>query len=121
MLTPIWGLPEGSVGFEASGHVSNADYKERLIPALEAAIAEHGKVRFLFVLGEKFEGYDPTAMWDDTLFGLRHLGDFQRIAIVTNDQLYGGAIRMFGPMMPGEIRVFPLSEKEAAKRWITAG
>ncbi|WP_436642207.1 STAS/SEC14 domain-containing protein [Microbaculum sp. FT89] len=118
MLTPIWGLPEPIIGFEASGHVTNADYKERMIPALEKAIAEKGKIRFLFVLGEAFEGYEPTAMWDDTFFGLKHMKDFERIAVVTDDSLYAGAIRLFAPMMPCEVKVFPLADRDAAKAWV---
>ncbi|MEJ8570845.1 STAS/SEC14 domain-containing protein [Microbaculum marinum] len=118
MLTPIWGLPENVIGFEASGRVSNSDYKERLIPALEKAIAESGPVRFLYVLGDGFDGYDPTAMWDDTLFGLKHIKDFRKVAVVTDDSLYAGATRMFAPMMPCEVKVFPLSERDAAKAWV---
>lgn len=118
MLTPIWGLPEGTVGFEATGHVTDKDYKERLIPALDSAIAEHGKIRFLFLLGAKFEGYDPMAMWDDTMFGVKHMQDFERIAVVTDNQMIGGMARMFAPMMPNETKVFPLAELDAAKTWI---
>jgi SpoIIAA-like len=119
MLTPIWGLPEPVIGFEASGRVSNADYKERLVPALEMAIAERGKIRFLFVLGDAFEGYDPTAMWDDTFFGLKHIKDFEKIAVVTDDSLYAGAIRLFAPMMSCEVKVFALADRDAAKAWIS--
>jgi len=118
MLTPLWGMPEKVIGFEASGRVSNADYKERLIPALEKAIAEQGPIRFLFVLGKEFEGYEPTAMWDDTFFGLKHIKDFKKIAMVTDDSLYAGAVRLFAPMMPCDVKVFPLAEREAALAWI---
>lgn len=120
MLTPIWGLPETVIGFEASGRVSNADYKERMIPSLEKAIAEKGKIRFLFVLGEGFEGYEPMAMWDDTFFGLKHIKDFEKIAVVGDDEVYAGAIRMFASLLPYEIKVFSLAEREAAKDWIAA-
>lgn len=118
MLTPIWGLSEDVIAFEASGRVSNADYKERLIPALEKAIAQKGKIRFLFVLGEGFEGYEPTAMWDDTFFGLKHIRDFEKIAVVTDNDLYAGAMRLFAPLMPCEVRVFPLAQRDDAKTWI---
>lgn len=120
MLTPVWGLPEGVVAFEASGRVTNADYKERLIPALEAAIAEHGSIRFLYVLGEAFEGYDAGALWDDTFFGLKHIKDFEKVAVVADDPLYAGAVRMFAPMLPCEVKLFPLAERAEAKHWIAA-
>ena len=118
MLTPIWGLPEGTVGFEAAGHVTDKDYKERLIPALDAAIEEHGKIRFLFLLGSKFEGYDPMAMFDDTMFGLKHMSDFERIAVVTDDQMIGGMLRTFAPMLPSDTKVFPVKDLSAAKQWL---
>ncbi|ESR25977.1 STAS/SEC14 domain-containing protein [Lutibaculum baratangense] len=118
MLTPVWGLPEGTVGFEAAGHITHDDYKERLIPALEAALEEHGKVRFLFVLGKKFEGYDPTAMFDDSMFGIRHINDFDRIAVVTDNQMIAGMIQTMGPMLPSETKVFPVAQLDRAKAWL---
>ena len=98
MLTPLWGMPETVIGFEASGRVSNADYKERLIPALEKAIAEQGPIRFLFVLGKEFEGYEPTAMWDDTFFGLKHIKDFKKIILM----VAGAAAKM---QMDGQLNL----------------
>ncbi len=118
MLTPIPGLPDTAIGFEATGHVTDADYKERMIPVLEKAIADKGKVSFLYVLGATFDGYEPAAMWDDTLFGFKHLKDFQKVAVVTDHTVYAGAVRLFAPMMPFETRVFPLAELDAAKAWL---
>lgn len=118
MLTQITGLPDNVIGFEAGGRVTDADYKTRMIPALEKAIADKGKVRFLYVLGAAFDGYEPGAMWDDTFFGFKHLKDFEKVALVTDNAVYTGAMRLFSPMMPFETRVFPLAELEAAKTWL---
>ena len=57
MIEPIAELPDNVIGFEAKGEVTKDDYVQRLIPALEAALEKHEKVRFLYVLGSDFTGY----------------------------------------------------------------
>lgn len=52
MIELISGLPDEVVGFEGVGEVTSDDYKGTLIPAVEAALAAHGKIRLLYVLGD---------------------------------------------------------------------
>ncbi|HKK14495.1 MAG TPA: STAS/SEC14 domain-containing protein, partial [Gammaproteobacteria bacterium] len=84
MLEPIPDLPEGVLGFTAKGTVTADDYESTMIPAVEAAIARAGKIRFLYHLGEDFSGFEAGAMWDDARLGLKHLSAWERIAVVTD-------------------------------------
>jgi SpoIIAA-like len=118
MLKPISDLPKGVIGFSAEGTVTDADYKNVLIPSVEDALKSGGKIRFLYVLGPDFRNYAPGAMWDDTLFGARHYFDFDRIACVTDHEVYAAMIRSFGVLMPAAVRVFAVKELEAAKTWL---
>ena len=63
MIEPLTDLPEGVIGFETVGEVHADDYKQRLIPALEAA-AETGEVNLVFVLGDQYDGYSAGAGYD---------------------------------------------------------
>lgn len=64
MLEPLSGLPDGVIGFEAVGRVEASDYADVLRPAIERAAATGG-LRFVYVLGDRFEGYSAGASWQD--------------------------------------------------------
>lgn len=118
MIERIEDLPDGVIGFEVSGKVSAKDYETVLIPAVEAAAA-HGKpMRLLYCIGPGFEGYDMGAMWEDAKVGLRHLAQWQRIAVVTDVVWIRGAMKAFGFALPAELRVFDNAALEQARRWL---
>ena len=68
MFRPIFDLPTGVIGYSAVGKISADDYSKVLIPELEAKLAEGGKLRFLFLAGPDFEGYEFDAAMGDSLF-----------------------------------------------------
>jgi hypothetical protein len=117
----IEGLPAGVVGIEAKGEVRGEDYETVVIPAVEAALEGHDKVRLLYVLGSEFEGYSAAAMWDDTKVGMKHLTSWDRIALVTDNETYGRLVKGFGFLMPAEVKVFGLADLDEAKGWIAEG
>ncbi|MCW5772445.1 MAG: STAS/SEC14 domain-containing protein [Rhodospirillaceae bacterium] len=118
MITEMKDLPKGTVGFAAAGKVTDADYRDVLIPAIESALKDGGKLRLLYLLGPEFDGYAPSAMWDDTLFGARHFFDFAKIACVTDNETYATLVRSFGFLMPAAVRVFAVKDLDAAKAWL---
>ena len=110
-------MPAGVLGLEAIDDVEEEDYRDVLVPAVNAAIAEHGKVRLVYVLGPEFDEYEEEAVWEDLKLGARHPASFERIAIVTDARWAGPAIKIFSVLWPGQARAFPLADLEAAKRW----
>ncbi|MCW5772008.1 MAG: STAS/SEC14 domain-containing protein [Rhodospirillaceae bacterium] len=114
-------LPESHdkvVGFRASGRLTDADYKQVLIPALEALLARHGKLDVLFLLDERFAGWDLTAAWDDARFGMAHRTDFERLAVVGGPDWLHRCIALAGFLMKGEIKVFPADRLGDAWAWV---
>jgi hypothetical protein len=114
-------MPVGVLGFEAIDDVEEEDYREVLIPAVEAAIAEHGKVRLVYVLGPEFDEYEGEAVWEDLKLGARHPSSFERIAVVTDARWAVPAIKLLSVLFPGQARAFPLAERETATRWAATG
>jgi hypothetical protein len=110
-------MPPGVLGLEAVDDVEKEDYQDVLVPAVENAIAEHGKVRLVYVLGPEFDDYEGDAVWEDLKLGGRHPASFARIAVVTDARWAGPAIKMFSILWPGQARAFPLADLEAAKQW----
>jgi hypothetical protein len=120
MIRLLSGMPAGVLGLEAVDDVEKEDYENVILPAVNAAIAEHGKVRLVYVLGPDFDDYEGDAVWEDLKLGARHPASFERMAIVTDARWAGPAIKAFSVLWPGQARAFPLAELESAKRWAAA-
>lgn len=115
MLTEISDLPAGVIGFEASGKLHAEDYRDVLLPAIQRAAAA-GDVRVMIVIPE-FHGLSAGALWQDLKMGVEHMRGWKRIALVTDVEWMVHMTAMFGWMTPGEVKHFPLAERDAAIRW----
>jgi len=116
--------PAGVLGFRLTGEITRRDYDEVLMPALREAIDGGGELRCLVVVGPEFEGYEAGTMWDDLKTGFRygvgHHGAWRRMALVTDVEWMVKAAAIFGWMTPGELKVFPLAERDDATAWVSA-
>jgi hypothetical protein len=117
MIRLLEGMRAGVLGLEAIDDVEKEDYENVLIPAVEQALAEHGKVRLVYVLGPEFDDYEGGAVWEDLKLGVRHPASYERIAVVTDAKWAGPALKIFSVLWPGQARAFPLAELEEAKAW----
>jgi hypothetical protein len=116
MITQLDGLPNGVIGFEASGKIAAEDYRDVVVPALEQA-AKAGDVRFVIVMHD-FDGMSGGAIWQDLKMGVEHLRSWKRIALVTDIDWMTHATHLFGWMTPGETKTFPLDQKNQAIQWV---
>lgn len=122
MVQRIENMPAGTIGFDASGKLTQSDYREVLEPTLREA-AEAGEIRMLFRLTD-FDGLEPAAWFDDFKtglgLGLGHHSAWKRSAIVTDVEWVGKAFKLFAWMTPGEVEVFGLDQLDEAKSWVAA-
>jgi hypothetical protein len=120
MVERIAEMPAGTIGFKVLADLSADDYREQIEPALAEAV-EKGDVRLLFEIDSNF-GMDAGAVIEDAKTGLKlglgHMKAWRRTAIVTDVDWIRKAIKAFGFMAPGEVKVFALTELGAAKLWI---
>jgi hypothetical protein len=114
-------LPDQILGARAVGEVEDDDYEDVLVPALEDRLSRHENVRFLYLLGEDFERYEADAVWEDAKLGVAHFTSFERIAIVTDLKWMRRSIKVFGWMIPGEMRHYPLADLAQARGWLMEG
>lgn len=119
MIEPIANLPAGVIGFEAVGEIHADDYTGTLIPAIEAAAAT-GPIRLVYVLGDRFKGYSAGAGWQDAKLGMHHHGQWHRTALVTDAEWVGHLASLFGWMVPGDFKHFPLGQRAEAISWTAA-
>ena len=115
MIKELSDLPQGVIGFEATGTLSAEDYRDVILPALERASAS-GEVRFVIVIPE-LHGMSGGALWQDLKMGIEHLRAWKRIALVTDIEWMNLMTTLFGWMTPGEVRHFPLAQRNKAITW----
>jgi len=105
---------------KASGKLTHADYAAVLIPRLEAVIREHGRARVLFQMDPDFQGWELGALWDDVKFDLKHLKDFEKVAVVGANRWVTAAMKLFAHLMRGEVKTFLPEQLAEAWVWIQA-
>jgi SpoIIAA-like len=121
MVERLQDMPPGTLGFRATGRIAREDYADVLVPELETALEDGGRLRTLYVI-EDLDEIEPSALWADSKLGfdltVRHRDAWERSAIVTDIEWMARATRMFAWMIPGEMRVYPLVEVGPAKAWL---
>ena len=117
MLETLTDLPAGVIGFTAVGKLHSDDYKDVLIPAVEEKIAAGEDIRVLLVF-PTFDGLSAGATWEDLKMGIGHLTHWKRIALVTDIEWMIHLTHLFGWMTPGEMKRFPLDQRDAAVAWV---
>jgi hypothetical protein len=118
MFETIEGYGEDVVALRAVGRVTAEDYREVLEPAIAGATEGGRRARMLLEFGPAFEGYDASAMMADARVGMDDFRSFERIGVVTDNEWIRHAVRLFGPLIPGTVRDFPVADAEAARAWI---
>lgn len=116
MIQVISNMPVGTIGLRVSGKISEEDYRDVLVPTINAAM-EQGKVRLLYVLEDE-AGYKPGAVWADTKMWFKNLKGWERVAIVSDADWLENAVKAFGWLMPGEVKVFESDDVRDAKQWL---
>jgi hypothetical protein len=117
MFEPLADLPNGVIGFEAVGEVTPDDFESVLLPAIEAA-AKAGKIRLLFVLGERYTGFKAGVVWEKAKMRAEHIGAWERCALVTDIEWIERIVGLLHFMLPGNLKLFPLAELDGAKAWV---
>ncbi len=105
--------------FKAGGKLTHEDY-QALIPQLEKAIATHGKISILVEL-VGLSGIEPRAILDEFAFDIRHFRDFDRLAVVGDQDWEDWMTRLTDRLTPGEMRYFKTGDAAAAWTWVKGG
>lgn len=120
MIETLSDFPDDVVAVMGHGHITKADYDTVLIPAVVDTLKRHRKVRVYYELAPDFAGYQPGAMWEDAKLGIGHLSGWERFAVVTDVDWIQHAVKFFGFLVPGQVRIFPTADVAEAREWIVA-
>jgi len=117
-MLQILPVSEGNtIAVKASGKLSHEDY-QKFIPELEKHIEEYDKVTLLFEF-DNFSGWDLTAAKDDFKFGMKHLADYERIAMVGDKAWERWMSFIAKPfLVSGEVKYFNRENLQDAWDWL---
>ena len=118
MLERISDLPDSVVGIRASGEVTGDDYRNVLIPAVEAALEGDKQLRLLYLIEDDVSGFSAGAAWQDTKVGLGHYNRWEKVAVVSDKDWLRHSVDIFGYLIPGEVKAFTHSEEAEARTWV---
>ncbi|MEZ5774918.1 MAG: STAS/SEC14 domain-containing protein [Hyphomicrobiaceae bacterium] len=116
-------LPESENEFlavRAAGRLTGADY-EKVLPRFDAALERHPKLEVLVLMDDDFSGWALNAAWDDLTYGLRNRRRFDRVAVAGGPAWMSWCMSAFQLLFPGEMRSYPMSEADEARRWVKQG
>jgi stage II sporulation SpoAA-like protein len=121
MIEVFSDMPEGTYGCRIAGTLTRDDYAITLLPILRKMRDSGRPLRVLVVLEPDF-WEEPGAMWEglkaDIEFGIFWRSAWERFAIVTDLAWVDKAVHLLFWLIPGEMRVFPTAELDAAKVWV---
>lgn len=118
MITPLERSDGNILGFTLSDTLHDDDDRH-FVPAVDAAVAAHGKVRLLAHFVD-FHGWDLPALWDDIVFAAKHRSQVERIALVGERRWEAGMAAACKPFTSARVRYFDAPQIDDAWAWIEA-
>jgi len=101
---------------EARGKLTHADFQE-FTPEFDRCVGRHGKLRVLFNMVD-FHGWEPSALWDEIKFDLKHFSDIERLVMVGDKKWEQGMANLCRPFTAAKIRYFDASALGEARAWL---
>jgi hypothetical protein len=120
MIMILSDMPDATIGFEALDEVTTDDYSLVIAPALERRLPDQ-PLKVLILLDQRFHSYSPGAAVADIRLWLTRLGDWEKLAVVTDHDWITTTVNDLAWMGSGTIRTFPPSELDMAKTWLGRG
>jgi hypothetical protein len=114
-------MPESNasvLAVKAIGILTDADYKEVLIPKTEEIVKAFGNLKVLLYMTGNCDGWQLHAAWDDAAFCLRHRRDFEKIAVVSSSKWVEWGTRLASCLIKGKAKTFPEEQLQEALDWI---
>lgn len=118
MITILAESNEDLLAVQVSGKFTTQDFETYKTLLLER-MKKHGTARLYFEMKD-FEGWQPVSFVENAFFDLLHGHEYDRVAMVGEQQWQHWAARLASPVKKKGIRYFDLSEQQKAKEWILA-
>lgn len=116
MTIAITSIGDRGLELNVRGKLEEIDYKT-IRPLAEDRIREHGSVNLLVRVSD-FQGWTPSALWEDLKFDVSHYSDVSRLALVGDHPANKWMAWVSRPFTRAEVQYFSSDRLEEARRWI---
>ncbi|WP_316632329.1 STAS/SEC14 domain-containing protein [uncultured Flavobacterium sp.] len=106
------------VAFRALAEVTTEDFLNVVIPAVEHLVKQTNEINFLLVLDSDVESFTSDKWLKDALLGLKHLGKWNRAAIITDSEDIISFTNGFSYIVSGEFHGFKKEAFNKALNWV---
>lgn len=120
MIRQIENTQSDVVAFEAEGEITEPDFKDVVMPAVEKVVKEHDELNYLLLLNTELKNFSMQAWMQDALLGLKNITKWRRVAIVTDNQYIRKFTDGFSYFVPGEFKGFDKANLPEALTWVGA-
>ena len=105
------------IALKAIGKITSKEY-DTLIPYLEEAKNKERALNILYDM-TNFGGMEIEAAWRDFRFGMRHIRDFHRSALVGASKWVEWCVKITVPFFKLEVKLFQTGQEKEARNWLT--
>jgi len=103
---------------EPDGALCQEDF-DRAVKIIDPFIEENGKLNGIVIYTESFPGWkDFAALGRHIVFIRNHHQKIKRLAFATDTEVINYTKIIAAPFIDAEIRIFPFSRFDEAKRWV---
>ncbi|ANT61602.1 MULTISPECIES: STAS/SEC14 domain-containing protein [Roseobacteraceae] len=108
----------GILEMRMTAPITDADYRDTLMPALDKALTAGNRLRLLATVEARPSDFTLGALFQDARTGLKHWRGFDRIALVSDDKMLRRTVGGFSVFMPCPVATFEMKDADAARRWL---
>lgn len=117
MFRKLYDAAPGTVGFVASGKLTDFEYQTQFMPEVEDAIKRSGRINVLWKM-ENFDGWELHAAWDELMLAMKTKNAIGRIALVGEKPWQQHLPRYLKPFTDAEVRYYDSHDYDAAQEWV---
>ncbi|MBE9583817.1 STAS/SEC14 domain-containing protein [Mucilaginibacter sp. JRF] len=118
MLSVIDELPGHVVGIHTVGRITGKDIKNTLEPLLNSMAGTQQEVNYLLLAESGLADFTVGAMLAYSMLIIKYYARWNKVAVVTDDNMIRSITRFFRFLIPGISRQFNLNEMDKAIQWI---
>lgn len=118
MIKIIRNAPKNVAAFEASGSVTKSDF-EIVFRRVKKVIEKEGELNYLLSLKTDISEFSMGAWLKDLMLGVKHLGKWNRCAIISDSKAIDLATKAMNSFTIGEFKVFSHSRYDDAMHWVS--
>lgn len=101
---------------KASGKLTHADF-EMISPLIDSALSVVLEPRIKALIdATELEGWEIRTAWDDFKLGLKHGNEFEKVAIVANEDSRQLGVNLASWIISGQVKYF--EEVTEALKWL---